>query len=87
MRENESASPLSFQSTEELIDFFDTNDMGDYWEQMPAVEFEVEIKRGRRLIPIEDDLMVRLLKIAPSQQMTIESLVNTFLRVEFISIT
>ncbi len=32
-----------FESVEELIDFFDSNDMGDYIESMPEVEFDVLI--------------------------------------------
>ena len=34
-----------FSSLEALTDFFDTNDMGDYWEGMPEVDFEISIAK------------------------------------------
>lgn len=34
-----------FESIEELVEFFDGNDLGDYLESMDEVEFEVEIQR------------------------------------------
>ena len=36
---------LSFDSLEALTEFFDANDVGDYWEAMPEVEFEIAITR------------------------------------------
>ena len=35
----------SFDSISELIDFFDTHDMGKYAGQMPEVDFEVSLER------------------------------------------
>lgn len=35
----------SFRSVDELVEFFDSHDMGDYWERMPEVEFEVNLNR------------------------------------------
>jgi len=32
------------KSVDELVGFFDKQDMGDYWEQLPKAEFEVNIK-------------------------------------------
>ena len=36
-----------FQSLDELVKFFDTHDLGDYWEQMPEAHFEVDVTRMR----------------------------------------
>lgn len=38
-----------FASLDELVEFFDTHDLGEYWDQMPEAHFEVDIKR--RTIP------------------------------------
>jgi hypothetical protein len=27
------------------VEFFDDNDMGEYWIQMPEIEFEIELKK------------------------------------------
>jgi hypothetical protein len=33
-----------FESLDELTDFFNANDMGEYLETMPEVAFEVDLK-------------------------------------------
>ncbi|HET8783369.1 MAG TPA: CopG family antitoxin [Pyrinomonadaceae bacterium] len=38
----------SFRSVDELVGFFDTHDMGDYWEQMPEADLEVKLKKSSR---------------------------------------
>lgn len=39
------ASPLPhFGALRELVDFFESHDMGDYWDYMPETDFEVDIK-------------------------------------------
>lgn len=34
-----------FGSLQELVDFFDTHDLGDYLERMPEAKFEVNLKK------------------------------------------
>ena len=41
-------------SLSELVDFFETHDMGEYWEQMPEANFEVNIKRRKHLVALEE---------------------------------
>ena len=43
MKENKSSILPCSTSVEELVDFFETHDMGDYWEQMPEAHFDVNI--------------------------------------------
>jgi len=39
------AKPLTrLKSVDKLVGFFDTYDMGDYWDRLPKAEFEVNIK-------------------------------------------
>ncbi len=44
--------PLS-RSLDELVEFFDTRDMGEYWEQMPEAHFDIDIKRRTHLVAID----------------------------------
>ncbi len=37
MAENKATGLPQFKSTEELVDFFDTHDMGEFWDEMPEV--------------------------------------------------
>lgn len=39
----------AFTSTDELVDFFDNNDMGDF--DLPAAEFEVDVQTGEFSVP------------------------------------
>ena len=33
-----------FASLDELVELFDTHDLGEYWDEMPEAHFEVDIK-------------------------------------------
>ena len=68
------------QSVKELVDFFETHDMGDYWEQMPEVYFDVNIKKRKHLVALEEDIVDKLTKIAKSKKVSSESLINTWLK-------
>ena len=42
------------KSVDELVEFFDKHDMGDYWARLPKAEFEVDIKTRRHLVAIDE---------------------------------
>ncbi|MEW6619669.1 MAG: CopG family antitoxin [bacterium] len=68
------------RSIDELIDFFDIHDMGNYWEQMPEAHFDVNIKRRKYLVALEEDIVANLTEIAKIKKVSSESLINTWLR-------
>ena len=35
----------SFRSVDELVAFFESHDMGEYWKQLPEVEVEVSLSK------------------------------------------
>ena len=43
MAGNKSKNLPSFRSVDELVVFFESHDMGEYWEQLPGVEVEVSL--------------------------------------------
>lgn len=67
-------------SMNELVDFFDTHDMGDYWEQMPEADFEVEIKGRKHLVALEEDVATQVTRIAKEKKVPSEALINTWLK-------
>lgn len=69
-----------FNSTDELVDFFETNDMGDYWEQMPEADVEINIKRRKHLIALEEDVVTKVTQIAKAKKVSSEALINTWLK-------
>ena len=53
----------AFRSVDELVAFFETHDMGEYWEKLPEVEVEVSTNTGKRWTPTQ----VRQLRQLASQ--------------------
>ena len=80
MTENNSQQLSSFGSLDELVEFFDTNDVGDYLEQKPEVNFEVNLQRRTHLVAIDEKIVSSLNKIARREQTSAESLVNSWLK-------
>jgi hypothetical protein len=84
MTENKFQKLPKFDSTEELVDFFDTHDLGEYDEALPEVDFEVDLKRKHYLVSVEGNLMNKLLEIAQEQQVSVEMLVDSWLKEKII---
>ncbi|MDQ3684811.1 MAG: BrnA antitoxin family protein [Acidobacteriota bacterium] len=80
MAESKSHETIPSGSLDELVEFFDTHDMGERWEQMPEADFDVDIKSKKHLVAIEGKLAGELTEIAKSQQTSVESLVDSWLR-------
>ena len=80
MERNRSKTLHRSKSVKELVDFFETHDIGDYWWQMPEVYFDVNIKKRRHLVALEGEVVDKLAKIAKSKRVSSESLINTWLK-------
>lgn len=76
MKENEMPE---FESIEELTDFFDNNDMGEYFDELPEAHFDVDIRRRSFLVAVDRQLMKKLADLAKSQQTSTHELVNSWL--------
>ena len=69
-----------FGSIDELVQFFDTHDMGVYQEELPETHFDVDIKKQSFLISVNEELMKKLSEVASAQHTTTEALVNAWLK-------
>jgi len=67
-------------SLDDLVEFFETHDMGDYWDQMPEADFDIDLRRRKHLVALDDDLAGKVAKIARSRHVSSESLINSLLR-------
>ena len=65
---------------DDLVEFFETHDMGEYWDRMPEAHFDVEIKKRTHLIAIDEDIADQITAIAKSKKTSSESLVNLWLK-------
>jgi hypothetical protein len=55
MAKSKSRSLPRFRSLAELVEFFEARDLGEYWDEMPEVHFEVDIKKRTHLVAIDAD--------------------------------
>lgn len=67
-------------SLDELVEFFDTEDLGDFWDQMPEVAFDIDLQRRTYLVAVDEDLVQKVASMARSRRMSSEALVNALLR-------
>ena len=80
MEENNSRQSTPFASLDELIEFFDANDVGDFLEQKPEVNFEVNLQKRTHLVAIDEKIAGRLNKIAKQEKTSAESLIDSWLK-------
>lgn len=64
----------------ELVEFFETHDTGEYWDQMPEAHFDIEIKGRTHLIAIDEEIADKLTRIAKSRKISAGVLINSWLR-------
>ena len=80
MTENSTKPLPSFRLQKELVDFFDTHDLGDYWERLPEAHFNVDIRRRTHLFALDEDLAARLSELARARRVPSTVLLNSWLR-------
>lgn len=71
MKENKSLP--AFDSTQELVEFFDNNDMGDF--DLPETQFEVDIQTREFLLPVDESLMMKIMGAAQEKGVSTHDLV------------
>ena len=67
---------LPSRSLDELVELFDTHDMGEDWEEMPEAQFEIDIKKSTHLVAIDEKLLDQLSEIAKSKYLSAEALIH-----------
>jgi hypothetical protein len=85
MAESKSKKLPQFNSSQELVEFFDTHDLGEYESELPEAYFDVDIKRNRYLVSVDEYLMNELVEIAKKQQVSVEMLVNSWLKEKLLT--
>jgi len=80
MARSESKPMPKFKSLEELVKFFETHDMGEYWDRMPEAHFDITIKKRTHVFTLDEDVAERLTAIAKAKHIPSESLINAWLR-------
>jgi hypothetical protein len=67
-------------SYDEVVEFWETHSLADYWDETEPAEFEIDPNARRRyLVAVDPELLQRAQKMAQSRGLSTESLVNLFL--------
>ncbi|MBU0701235.1 BrnA antitoxin family protein [bacterium] len=69
-----------FNSLNKLVEFFETHDMGEYWDDLPDVRFDIDIKKRTHIFTLDEDLVEKVTTIAQAKQIPSISLINEWLR-------
>lgn len=80
MQKSKSKKLPHFGYLDELVKFFDTHDLGEYWNEMPEADFDVDLKRRTHLVAIDAKLAGKLSQIARSRQTSSRRLINSWLK-------
>ena len=68
------------RSIEEIVERFDTHDMGDEWDQLPEASFDVHIQRRTHLFALDEDLAAKVSQIADERHVSSEDLIASWVR-------
>jgi hypothetical protein len=79
MRKNKTSLSKA-SSYREIGEFWETHDLSDFWEQTKPVEFEVDIQTEQSYYALERDLAVEVDKIAHQQGVSVETLLNVWVK-------
>lgn len=72
--------PKHFRTLEAAGDFWDTHDLGEYWDQTEEATMSFRLKRKRHLLAIEPGLARRLHAAATARGVSQETIANLWLR-------
>ena len=80
MGENNTKHFPSFDSLDQLVDYFDSHDLGEYAAVLPEADFDISLEKSRHLVAIDEQISSRLTEIAEQEHVPAESLINDWLR-------
>ncbi|SRR5713226_7396051 len=80
MPKSKKSIPEHFRTLEEAGDFWDTHDLGNYWDQTGEAAMSFRLKRKRHLFSIEPALARKLHAAAVARGVSPETIANLWLR-------
>ncbi len=72
--------PKNFADPKEAADFWDAHSVADYWDEMEDAHFEIEIDDTPKAVALEYPLARRLSEVSKKENLSIDILVNLFLK-------
>jgi hypothetical protein len=72
--------PDEFKNIMEASDFWDKHDITDYWDDTKEVKFRASFKKEPKYIALEESIVKKTLSVAKKKNVSIETLVNLWLK-------
>lgn len=85
MAENKKSLP-KFDSLDAAVNFFDENDMGDYLDSMPEVEFEIDLQVSKTYYAVDAQLSSQLMETAKKRGISAETLLNLWIQEKLLEV-
>lgn len=80
MAKSKSKKLPKFESLDKLVEFLETHDTREYWDQMPEVHFDIDIKKRTHLVALDEDLANEVTEVAKSKKTSSEALINSWIK-------
>lgn len=80
MAKSKSKKLPKFDSLDELVEFLETHDTSPYWDQMPEVHFDIDIKKRTHLVALDEDLANKVTEIARAKKTSSQDLINSWIK-------
>ena len=72
------------ESYQAIGDFWDTHDLGEFWEQTEPAAFEVDIRSEVTYYAVETDLALKVRSLAEQRGVSAETLLNLWVQEKVI---
>jgi hypothetical protein len=72
--------PDEFKNIMEASDFWDKHDITDYWDDTKEVKFRASLKKEPKYVALEESIAKKTLAVAKEKRVSIETLVNLWLK-------
>lgn len=72
--------PDEFKNIMEASDFWDKHDITDYWDYTKEVKFRASLKKEPKYVALEEGIAKKALAVAKERRVSIETLVNLWLK-------
>lgn len=80
MAKSKSKKLPKFESLDKLVEFLDTHDTSEYWDQMPEVHFDIDLKKRTHLVALDENLAKEVTGVARSKKTSSEALINSWIK-------
>ena len=80
MAKSKSKKLPKFESLDKLVEFVDTHDTSEYWDQMPEVHFDIDLKKRTHLVALDENLANEVTEVARSKKTSSEALINSWIK-------